>query len=110
MLKVPYCVCVFMCVFKFFSEITEPTGANFPVQGPGDRGGNFIQMIQVNCCSFLYCQPLGAGAFSGDFTTNLARQCRAFRRALKISATNDWCIAGTTLFFLESPSLAEFSL
>ena len=48
----------------------------------------------------------GAGAFSGDFTTNLARQCRAFSRALKIEklkaplfrgpkgagATNDWCI------------------
>ena len=32
-----------------------------------------------------------------DFTTNLARQCRAFSRALKIEklkapATNDWCI------------------
>ena len=25
----------------------------------------------------------GDGAFSGDFTTNLARQCRAFSRALK---------------------------
>ena len=48
----------------------------------------------------------GAGAFSGDFTTNLARQCRAFSRALKIEklkaplfrgpegagATSDWCI------------------
>ena len=48
----------------------------------------------------------GAGAFSGDFTTNLARQRRAFSRALKIEklkaplfrgpvgarATNDWCI------------------
>ena len=46
------------------------------------------------------------GAFRGDFTTNLARQCRAFSRALKIEklkaplfrgpegagATNDWCI------------------
>ena len=56
-------------------------------------------------CSF-YCQPPGAVAFSGDFTTNLARQCRAFSRALKIEklkaplfrgpkgvgATNDWCI------------------
>ena len=45
-------------------------------------------------------------AFSGDFTTNLSRQCRAFSRALKIEklkaplfrgpegaeATNDWCI------------------
>ena len=48
----------------------------------------------------------GGGAFSGDFTTNLARQCRAFSRALKIEklkaplfrgpegagATNNWCI------------------
>ena len=48
----------------------------------------------------------GVGAFSGYFTTNLARQCRAFSRALKIEnlkaplfrgpegarATNDWCI------------------
>ena len=48
----------------------------------------------------------GSGAFSRDFTTNLARQCRAFSRALKIEklkaplfrgpegagATNDWCI------------------
>ena len=32
----------------------------------------------------LICQPPGAGALSGDFTTNLARQCRAFSRALKI--------------------------
>ena len=52
------------------------------------------------------CQPPRAGAFSVDFTTNLARQCRAFSRALKIEklkaplfrgpegagATNDWCI------------------
>ena len=64
-------------------------------------------MIQVSCCSlFQFCQPPGAGAFSGDFTTNLTRQCRAFSRALKIEklkaplfrgpkgagATNDWCI------------------
>ena len=51
--------------------------------------------------------PGGAGALSGDFTTNLAWQCRAFSRALKIKklkaplfrgperagATNDWCIS-----------------
>ena len=48
----------------------------------------------------------GAGSFSGDFTTNLARQYRAFSSALEIEklkaplfrgpegaeATNDWCI------------------
>ena len=47
-----------------------------------------------------------AGAFSGGFTTNLARQCRAFSRALQIEklkaplfrgpegagVANDWCI------------------
>ena len=64
-------------------------------------------MIQVSCCFlFLFCHPKEAGAFSGDFTTNLARQCSAFSRALKIEklkaplfrglegagATNDWCI------------------
>ena len=52
-----------------------------------------------------YCRPPGAGAFSTDFTTNLATQCRAFSRALKIEKikssaipwpegagdTNDWC-------------------
>ena len=50
--------------------------------------------------------PRGAGAFSRGFTTNLARQCRAFSRALKIEKlkaplfpgpggagdANDWCI------------------
>ena len=55
--------------------------------------------------------PRGAGSFSGDFTTNLARQCRAFSRALKIEklkaplfrgpegagATNDWCIMDCVL-------------
>ena len=47
--------------------------------------------------------PRVAGAFSRGFTTNLARQCRAFSRALKIEKlktplfpgagdANDWCI------------------
>ena len=83
-----------MCVFKFFFEITEPNE---------DK----VQMIQVSCYSlFKFVSPRGRGLFSGDFTTNLARQCRAFSRALKIEklkallfrgpegagATNDWCI------------------
>ena len=47
----------------------------------------------------------GGGAFSGDFTTNLARQCRAlkieklkaplFRGPKGGGATNDWRITGT---------------
>ena len=32
----------------------------------------------------LILSALGGGGFCGDFTTNLARQCRAFSRALKI--------------------------
>ena len=98
-----------MCVFKFLSEITEPTEEKVHVGPPRDRV-KFIQMIRVSCCFlFLYCQPPGAGAFSGDFTTNLVRQCRAFSRALKIEklkallfsgpkgggATNDWCVTST---------------
>ena len=49
------------------------------------------------------------GALSGDFTINLARQCRVFSSALKIEklkaplfrgpegtgASNDWCISNT---------------
>ena len=67
------------------------------------------EKIYSNGSGILYFNivcPWGAGVFSGDFTTNLARQCRAFSRALKIEklkaplfrgpegagATNDWCI------------------
>ena len=67
-------------------------------------------MIQVIYCSSLLSAPGRAGAFSRDFTTILAPECRAFSRAfsraLKIEKlkaplipgpegavdTNDWCI------------------
>ena len=62
----------------------------------------------------------GGGAFSIDFTTNLARHCRAFSRALKIEklkaplyrgpkgagATNDWCINKT--FYYAMTSVYDF--
>ena len=74
-----------VCVLKIFSETTGPTEANFYVEPQWDRGGKFIQRIPVICfSSFEYCQPLGAGAFRGAFTTNVATQCRAFSRALEI--------------------------
>ena len=71
-----------------------------------DRRGKLIQMIQFICCSLLLSVPGRAGAFSGDFTTSLAPECRAYRGALKIEKlkatlipgpegavdTNDWCI------------------
>ena len=76
------------------------------------RQGKLIQMIQVIFCSSLlaiYGRWGGGGAFSRDFTTSLAPECRAFSGALKIEKlkaplipgpegavdTNDWCI---TLF------------
>ena len=58
-------------------------------------------MIQVVCCSLLLSAPGRAGAFSRDFTTILAPECRDFSGALKIEKlkaplipgpTNDWCI------------------
>ena len=107
-----------MCVFKFCLEITEP---NFTWDHHG-IGRKFIQMIQVSCSLFKFCQPPGAGPFSGDFTTNLARQCRAFSRALKIEklkaplfrgpegagATNDWCITHHIILFLQSVGVLLF--
>ena len=62
------CVCVCVCVFKILSETTGPTEAKLHVEPLWDRGGKFIKMIPVICCSsFEYCQPLGAGGFSQGF-------------------------------------------
>ena len=71
-----------------------------------DRRGKLIQMIQFICCFSLLSVPGRAAAFSRDFTTSLAPECRAFSGALKIEKlkaplipgpegavdTNDWCI------------------
>ena len=63
-------VCV--CVFKF-SETTGPTEAKFHVVPPWNRGKDGFKYFR----SFVvihFCQPPdGVGAFSRDFTTNLAR-------------------------------------
>ena len=118
--KAPLCeyVCACVCVFKIVSETTVPTEAKFHVEPQWDRGGKFIQRIPVICCfSFEYCQPLGAGAFRGAFTTNVVPQCRAFSRALEIEKlkaplfrgpegagdTNDWCITGVYFFLIFAP-------
>ena len=72
-------------------------------------------MIQVICCSSLLSVPGRAGAFSRDFTTSLAPECRAFSGALKIEKlkaplipgpegaidTNDWCITIEVLTHLK---------
>ena len=102
------CVCVSVCVCVFsniFAETTGPTEAKFHVGPPWDRGRQFIQIVQVICCSSLLSTSRGgAGAFSRDFTIKLSPQCRAFSRALKTEklkaplfpgpvgagTTNDW--------------------
>ena len=54
-----------MSVFKFLSEITEPTEDKVHVGPPRERG-KIIQMIRVSCRSlFRYCQPPGAGLLEG---------------------------------------------
>ena len=93
------CMCLCVCSKSSLKQLGQ-LKPNFMWNHIGV--GEFIQRILVICCSsFEYCQPLGAGAFRGAFTTNLAPQCRAFSRALEGSAiprsegawdTNDWCI------------------
>ena len=70
-----------MCVFKFFFEITETNEDKVHVGPPRDRGENLFKLFRsVVVLYFNFVSPRGAG----DFSTNLARQCRAFSRALKI--------------------------
>ena len=82
-----------------------------------DRRGKLIQMIQIVCCSSLLSVPGRAGAFSRDFTTSLAPECRAFSGALKLEKlkaplipgpegavdTNDRCISRTVSRGYEQP-------
>ena len=97
-------VCMCMCVFKFFFEFTEPTEDKVHVGQPRDRE----KIYSNDSGQLLFFILILSGTFSGDFTTNLARQYGAFSRALKIEklkpplfrgpkgagATNDWCISG----------------
>ena len=73
-----------MCVFKFLSEITELTEDKVHVGPPRDRGKHYSNDLGQLSFFILILPASGVGALSGDFTTNLARQCRAFSRALKI--------------------------
>ena len=106
--------CICMWVFKFFFEITEPTEDKVHVDHHG-IGENIYSSNPGQLLFFILILSTpgpGAGAFSGDFTINLARQCRAFSRALKIEklkaplfrgpegagASNDWCIIIILIF------------
>ena len=72
------------CVFRFFFNITAATEDKVHVGPPRDRVENYSNGSGILYFNFV-C-PSGVGPFSGDFTTNLARQCRAFSRALKIES------------------------
>ena len=63
----------------FFSETRGPIKPKFMW-----NHNRLIQMIQVSSCSSIFSAPGRAGAFSRDFTTILAPECRAFSGALKI--------------------------
>ena len=67
-----------------FSETIEPTEA-FHVTPPWERGkdGKLIQNDLGHLLIVIIVYQR-AGAFSRVFTTNLAPQCRAINRALKI--------------------------
>ena len=100
-----------MCVFKFFFEITEPTEDKVHVGPPRDRGENLFKDSGQLLFFILILSASEGGAFSGDFTTNLARQCRALKiEKLKAplfhgpegaGTTNDWCITSLLLPHVE---------
>ena len=88
----PYLICKCTCTFTRMSSRSS-----------------FILQFHQNSSQLLFhimVSLRGAGAFSRDFTTNLAPRCRAFSGALKIGKlkvplfpdprgagdTNDWCI------------------
>ena len=86
------------------------------------RRGKLIQMIQAIFCPSLLSVPGRAGAFSRDFTTSLAPECRAFSGTLKIEKlkallipgpegavdTNDWCITGNDGYELVWKAIASY--
>ena len=79
------CEYVFACVcsnssLKLLSQLKTKFTWDHHGIGANIYSSNAGQLLFL----FEFCQLPGAGAFSGDFTTNLARQCRAFSRALKI--------------------------
>ena len=74
-------LCSAQYICKFF-ETTEPTEA-FHVTPPWERGKDG-KLIQNDLGHLLIVIIVYQGAFSRDFTINLAPQCRAFSMALKI--------------------------
>ena len=99
-----------MCSNSYLKS--QPTEDKVHV-GPQRDMGKIYSNDSGQLSFFILILPAsGAGAFSGDFTTNLARQCRAFSRALTIEklkaplfrgpegagATNDWCIRTSLIF------------
>ena len=59
-------VCMYMCVFKFFFEITEPTEDKVYVGPPRDRGENLFKCFRsVVVLYFNFVSPRGRGLLAG---------------------------------------------
>ena len=59
------------------------------VEPPWDREGGGIHTNDSGHLFFfilILSASEGVGSFNRNFTTNLARECRAFRRALKLKS------------------------
>ena len=76
------CVTVYMCVFKVFSETTGPMKPKF--MWNHNRIGEERNSNDSGHLFFIIVSPREGGAFSRDFTTILAPECRAFSGALKM--------------------------
>ena len=114
MLKAPYkyvhvCAYVFVCACvcsNSYSKSLNQLKTKFTWDHHGVGEKIYSNDSGVVVLYFNFVSPRGSGAFSGAFTTNLSRQCRAFSRALKIEklkaplfcgpegagATNELCL------------------
>ena len=110
--KAPECeyVCACVCSNSSLKSLSQmKTKFMWDHHGIGEKIYSNVS-CQLLFFILIIVSPRGSGAFSGDFTKNLARQCRAFSRALKIKklkaplfrgpegagTTNDWCIVSNT--------------
>ena len=78
-----------LCSGQNIRKFSEPLGQLKPNfiryhHGIGEDE-KFIKMNLGHLMLFILVKPQRAGAFSKDFNTNLALQCRAFSRAMKVS-------------------------
>ena len=74
---------VYICVFKVLSETTGPMKPKF-MWSHDWIGEEYKSNDSGYLLFFIIVSPREGGAFSRDFTTILAPECRAFSGTLKI--------------------------